>query len=188
MRFIDHSDLAGKHAFLSASNSSWLRYTDDKLVARYDVWQNAVRGTKLHELAHMAIDLKVKFADTDQTINQYTNDAIGFKMTTEQILYYSPNCYGTADTISFRRRFLRIHDLKTGTHRASMDQLVIYAALFCLEYGERPRDIDIELRIYQNDEVVVYTPDTEEIEVVMERIVYFDKMLERLKTEDLPNE
>ena len=63
MRFIDHSDLAGKHAILSASNSSWLRYTEDKLINRYDVWQNAARGTKLHELAHMAIDLGVKFAE-----------------------------------------------------------------------------------------------------------------------------
>ena len=74
MKFIDHSDLADKHAFLSPSNSSWLRYTVDKMIARYDVWQNAARGTKLHALAKMAIDLKVKFADTPQTINMYVND------------------------------------------------------------------------------------------------------------------
>lgn len=184
MKFVDHSDLSGKHAFLSASNSSWLRYTDDKLVARYDVWQNAVRGTKLHELAKMAIDMGVKFADTQQTINMYVNDAIGFKMRTEQVLYYSDNCFGTADTISFRRRFLRIHDLKTGLHTAKMEQLVVYSALFCLEYRIKPKDIDIELRIYQNDDVVVYTPDNEEIEIVMERIVDFDKLLEKLKAED----
>ena len=184
MKFVDHSDLSGKHAFLSASNSSWLRYTDDKLVARYDVWQNAVRGTKLHELAKMAIDMGVKFADTRQTINMYVNDAIGFKMRTEQVLYYSDNCFGTADTISFRRRFLRIHDLKTGLHTAKMEQLVVYSALFCLEYRIKPKDIDIELRIYQNDDVVVYTPDNEEIEIVMERIVDFDKLLEKLKAED----
>lgn len=184
MKFIDHSDLSNKHAFLSASNSSWLRYTDDKLVTRYDVWQNAARGTKLHELAHLAIDLKVKFADTEQTINQYVNDAIGFKMTTEQVLYYSPNCFGTADTISFRRRFLRIHDLKTGVHTAKMEQLIVYAALFCLEYRVKPKDIDVELRIYQNDEVVVYTPDVEELDAVMEKIVYSDKIVEQLKIED----
>lgn len=184
MKFIDHSDLVGKHAFLSPSTSSWLRYTDDKLVARYDVWQNAVRGSKLHELAKMAIDLNVKFADTPQTINMYVNDAIGFKMSTEQTLYYSSNCFGTADTISFRRRFLRIHDLKTGTHVAKMEQLVVYSALFCLEYRVKPKDIDVELRIYQNDDIVMYTPDTEEIEVVMQRIVDFDKLLEKLKAED----
>lgn len=184
MRFIDHSDLKDKHAFLSASNSSWLRYTDDKLVARYDVFQNAVRGTKLHALAKDAIDLKVKFADTPQTINMYVNDAIGFKMNTEQVLYYSPNCFGTADTISFRRRFLRIHDLKTGSHTAKMEQLVVYAALFCLEYRVKPKDINIELRIYQNDDVMVYTPDNEEIDIIVEKIIEFDKLLERLKAED----
>lgn len=185
MKFIDHSDLSGKHAFLSASSSSWLRYTEDKLIARYDVWQNAVRGTKLHELAKMAIDMGVKFADTEQTINMYVNDAIGFKMRTEQVLFYSENCFGTADTISFRRRFLRIHDLKTGLHTAKMEQLVVYAALFCLEYKVKPKDIDVELRIYQNDQVEVYTPDTEEIEAVMETIIESDRLLERLKAEDL---
>ena len=184
MKFIDHSDLADKHAFLSPSSSSWLRYTDDKMINRYDVWQNAARGTKLHALAKMAIDLKVKFADTPQTINMYVNDAIGFKMATEQTLYYSSNCFGTADTISFRRRFLRIHDLKTGTHTAKMEQLVVYAALFCLEYRVKPKDIDVELRIYQNDDVMVYTPDNDEIEIIMERIIEFDKLIEKLKAED----
>lgn len=184
MKFIDHSDLEGKHAFLSPSSSHWLRYTDDKLVARYDVFQNAVRGTRLHALAKDAIDLKVKFADTDQTINKYVNDAIGFKMLTEQTLYYSSNCFGTADTISFRQMMLRIHDLKTGAHIAKMEQLVVYAALFCLEYRIRPQDIDIELRIYQNDEVLVYTPDTEEIEFIMEKIIESDKLLDKLKAED----
>lgn len=184
MKFVDHSDLANKHAFLSASNSSWLRYTDDKLIARYDVYQNAARGTKLHALAHDAIDLNVKFADTPQTINMYVNDAIGFKMSTEQTLYYSENCFGTADTISFRQRFLRIHDLKTGSHVAKMEQLIVYAALFCLEYRVKPKNIDIELRIYQNDDVLVCVPDNEEIEVVMETIIEFDKILEKLKAED----
>ena len=30
----------------------------------------------------------------------YVNDGVGFKLTPEQILYYSPYCYGTADAIS----------------------------------------------------------------------------------------
>ena len=114
----------------------------------------------------------------------YVNDAIGFKMSTEQVLFYSPNCFGTADTISFRRRMLRIHDLKTGVHVAKMEQLVVYAGLFCLEYRVKPKDIDIELRIYQNDDVTAYTPDNEEIEFVMEKIIEFDKLLDKLKAED----
>ena len=184
MRFIDHSDLKDSHAFLSPSNSSWLRYTDDKMIARYDVYQNSVRGTKLHALAKDAIDLKVKLAETQQTINMYVNDAIGFKMSTEQVLFYSPNCFGTADTISFRLRKLRIPDFKTGVHVAKNEHLVVYAGLFILEYRVKPKDIDIELRIYQNDDVTAYTPDNEEIEFVMEKIIEFDKLLDKLKAED----
>ena len=50
------------------------------------------------------------------------------KMTPEQILYYSDNCFGTADAILFRNNFLRIHDLKTGKIPAHMEQLEIYAS------------------------------------------------------------
>ena len=100
-------------------------------------------------LRAQCIMLNQKLPKSKQTLNMYVNDAIGFKMTPEQILYYSDNCFGTADAILFRNNFLRIHDLKTGKIPAHMEQLEIYAALFCLEYKVKPADIEMELRIYQ---------------------------------------
>ena len=111
------------------------------------------------------------------------NDAIGFRMQTEQVLYYSDNCFGTADTISFRKNILRIHDLKTGISKVSMNQLIIYAALFCLEYGVSPYDITTELRIYQNDEVEAYIPEPEEIKIVMNKIIEFDGLVSMFRAQ-----
>ena len=85
---------------------------------------------------------------------------------------------GTADAISFRNNFLRIHDLKTGTRPVHIEQLEIYAALFCLEYRVKPTDIKIELRIYQNDEILVHEPEAEEIIVIMNKIIHLNKILE----------
>ncbi len=85
---------------------------------------------------------------------------------------------GTADAISFRNNFLRIHDLKTGTRPVHIEQLEIYAALFCLEYKIKPADIKIELRIYQNDEILVHEPEAEEIIVIMNKIIHLNKILE----------
>jgi hypothetical protein len=109
----------------------------------------------------------------------FVNDAIGYKMKPEQGLYYSENCYGTADAISFNRNLLRIHDFKSGVTKADMRQLEIYAALFCLEYDVDPNTIDIELRIYQNNEVWVHNPD--DIEEVMAIIIRADKHISMLK-------
>lgn len=85
---------------------------------------------------------------------------------------------GTADAISFRNNFLRIHDLKTGTRPVHIEQLEIYAALFCLEYKVKPTDIKIELRIYQNDEILVHEPEADEIIVIMNKIIHLNKILE----------
>jgi hypothetical protein len=114
----------------------------------------------------------------------YVNDAIGFKMKPEQVLYYSENCFGTADAIIFRNNLLRIHDLKTGVTKAHMEQLEIYAALFCLEYKKRPSDIDMELRIYQNNEIVIFNPTAEDIVPIMDKIITFDKIINKLKSEE----
>jgi hypothetical protein len=102
-------------------------------------------------------------------------------MQTEQILYYSDNCFGTTDTISFRKNVLRIHDLKTGQSPASMNQLLVYAALFCLEYNFKPTEIEIELRLYQLDEVLIHVPEPDEIILIMNKIISFDKTIEELK-------
>lgn len=185
MNFNDHSDLQGKHAFLSPSNYHWINYNDQKLEARFIAAMAARRGTDLHEFAHMAIRLNQKQPKVKRTLPMYVNDAIGFKMSVEQPLYYSPNCFGHADTISFRNDFLRIHDLKTGITATSEHQLEVYAALFCLEYSCSPFDIQIELRIYQNDEVRIFQPYGEPIEFIMDRIVEFDQRIEMLKGGDL---
>lgn len=171
------------HAFLSASKYHWLQYNDDKLLRTYVERMSAARGTRLHALAHEMIQLKVKAPDTPTTFNMYVNDCIGFRMTTEQLLVYSEHSYGTADAISFRNKTLKISDLKNGVNPASMTQLKVYAALFCLEYHFRPFEIKVELRIYQNDEVLLEEPDPDEIMHVMDRIVYCDKLIREIREE-----
>jgi hypothetical protein len=113
----------------------------------------------------------------------YVNDAIGFKMTPEQTLYYSENCFGTADAISFKNGLLRIHDLKTGVTPANIKQLYIYAALFCLEYKIKPSEIDMELRLYQSDDFIVDNPEIDDIVPIMDKIVSFDKLIDKMKSE-----
>lgn len=184
MKFNDHSALNGAHAFLSASKYHWLNYSNDKLVETFRTAQAAAKGTRLHELAAEHIRLKMRMPRNKVTFNNYVNDAIGFRMTPEQVLFYSVNCFGTADAISFNKGLLRIHDLKTGTHPAKIDQLMIYAALFCLEYNERPAEINYELRIYQNDEILIANPDGEEIARIMDIIIQFDKIIEKVKEEE----
>ncbi len=182
--FNRHPNLEGQHAFLGASNYHWINYDEGKVEETYSKWRAAQRGTKLHAFAADCIRLGQKLPRSKQTLNMYVNDAIGFKMTPEQILYYSPNCFGTADAIIFRNDFLRIHDLKTGETPAKMEQLMIYAALFCLEYGIKPSEIGMELRIYQNDEVLCYNATVEDIFPIMDRIITFDKIINRMREQE----
>ena len=181
MLFNQHSGLVGKHAFLSPSTYSWLNYDEHKLEARFHTVMAARRGSDIHAFAHEAIRLGLKLSRANQALSTYVNDAIGYKMRCEQTLYYSDNCFGTADTISFRRGKLRIHDLKTGITTTSVKQLEIYAALFCLEYGMSPFEIEIELRIYQRDEIRVFEPAPEFILEIMDKIVDFDQQIELIK-------
>lgn len=171
----------GAHAFLGASRYSWLNYDEEKLIQAYNNYQATARGTRLHALAKEHIDLAIKMPKTKTTFNMYVNDAIGFRMRPEQPLFYSYNCFGTADAISFKNDFLRIHDLKTGVTPASLHQLEIYAALFCLEYRIKPGDIRMELRIYQNDDILIGNPEADDILPVMDKIVTFDKCIEQIK-------
>lgn len=177
MNFNEHYGLIGKHAFLSPSQYHWVNYDEDKLKERYLAMTAKERGIELHALAETCIRLGIKLARNKNTLNQFVNDAIGFKMTPEQPLYYSDNCFGTADAISFRKNFLRIHDLKTGAIPASMTQLMVYASLFCLEYGYSPEEIDMELRIYQSNDVIVEIPEPEDISEIMHIIVAHDRIL-----------
>lgn len=213
MNFINHLDLIGTHAFLSPSQNAWTNYTDEKLVQRYLASKAVEKGTKLHEYACQAILLNCRQPRSKDTICMYVNDAIGYKMTPELPLFYSWNCFGTADTLCYRRNILRISDLKTGEMEAHMKQLYIYAALFCLEYkrhvdelrkkGKGDSEIaalldlnpgelhfepeqmdDIVLRIYQFNEIKEEHPDPKEIRNLMNIIINHDRILTNLKAEE----
>lgn len=183
MNFNKHSNLEGQHAFLGASKYHWINYDEEKLANTYNSYIATLRGTQLHEFAASCIKLGQKLPRSNKTLNMYVNDAIGFKMIPEQILYYSDNCFGTADTIIFRDDFLRIHDLKTGVTPAHMEQLEIYAALFCLEYDVKPADIGMELRIYQSDDIMICNPTVEDIVPIMDKIIIFDKIITDINKE-----
>ena len=208
MNFNQHSELEGKHSFLSPSQSAWVNYDLDKLRDRYFATMYATAtGTAVHSTAEQLIKSKIRLNKTDKhlllmkldeaniprqaydfnyifnNLIQYVNDAIGYRMTPEQPLKYSMNCFGTADAICFDGKLLRIHDLKTGAIPAHMRQLHLYAALFCLEYKINPKDIEFETRIYQSSDIIVDNPTIEIIFPYMEQIKEFDKYLTKLKEE-----
>lgn len=181
MNFNEHSRIKGQHAFLGASKYHWINYDNDKLISTYNNLLAVQKGTELHDFAAQCIKLGQKLPKSKKTLNSYVNDAIGFRMVPEQVLYFSDNCFGTADSISFRDNFLRIHDLKTGVVPAHIEQLEIYAALFCLEYEKKPGELEMELRIYQNDEVIVVNPTAADILPIMNKIIVFDKLINEIK-------
>lgn len=181
MKFNQHYNLEGCHAFLGASKYHWINYDEEKLDEAFRRYRASQLGTRLHDLAREHIELGIKMPKSKKTLNMYINDAIGYKMTPEQLLYFSDNCFGTADAIAFKNNLLRIHDLKTGEIPAHMEQLEVYAALFCLEYKMNPAKIDMELRIYQSDEITVFNPTVEDIAPIIDKIISFDKRIEQLK-------
>lgn len=214
MIFNRHSELEGRHAILSASSWRWLNDEDtDSLTKRICSQYATEIGTILHAVAYKHIKHRIKINKYDKknvmlellskgipgfvidSINFdamfenfmiYVNDGIGFKMEPEVVLRYSNNFFGTADTITYLEdsRFLRIHDYKSGVTPAHMEQLKIYAALFCLEYRTKPSFLSgIELRIYQNNEVIFHNPEPEEISIVIDKIVTFDKFLTTINEE-----
>lgn len=181
MQFNKHYNLEGSHAFLGASKYHWINYDEEKLIASYNSFLAAQKGTELHSFAAQCIKLGQRLPKSHKTLNMYVNDAIGFKMVPEQVLYYSDNCYGTADSIIFKDDFLRIHDLKTGATPTHMEQLMIYAALFCLEYKVKPGLISMELRIYQNDDIAILQPQATDILPIIDKIITFDKLINKIK-------
>ena len=184
MNFNKHLNYEGCHAFLGASKYHWINYDDDKIADSYYKFLAVRKGTELHDFAATCIKLGQKLPKSKKTLNMYVNDAIGFNMVPEQVLFYSENCFGTADSIIFRDGLLRIHDLKTGAVPAHMEQLMIYAALFCLEYNYKPSEIEMELRIYQNDEIVGFLPTVEDIAPIMDKIITFDKIISKIKSRE----
>lgn len=213
MNFLRHSDLEGKHALLSASSWRWLNDDPESLTQRICSQYATTIGTILHNVAAKHIKYRIKMNKYDkknvmlellsqdipgividmldfdsmfENLMTYVNDGVGFKMHPEVVLYYSDNFFGTADSISYNEetRFLRIHDYKSGSTPAHMEQLLIYAALFCLEYRIKPMEIaETELRIYQSNEVIYHNPEIDEIAPVIDKIVTFDKFLKKLRQE-----
>ena len=209
MLWNDHSRLikGQQHAFLGGSKFSWLNYNEEDLEVAWKRQYAQKMGTALHELASKLIDNKIKITNKDRNmvllylldnevprsvidINRimenlipYVTDGIGFRMKSEQPLVYSENIYGTADSIIFdeRKQILRIHDYKSGTTPAHLEQLEIYAALFCLEYRFKPGDINFELRIYQDGDQLIGNPKASDILPTMDKIVTFDKIIESFK-------
>lgn len=206
MNWKDYSKLAGKHSVLSASNPSWLNYEDEEQI--FEKWSSEYKkeiGTHLHELAAKHIKHRVKMSRTDKhevklylldrgipeelidtdlildNMVPYVNDSIGFRMQSEQVLYFSEFAFGTADAISFRNNELRIHDLKTGSGKVHMEQLETYAAYFCLDYGIKPGNIYMNLRLYHNGTVIEAEPDAGIILPIMDQIIRFSKYLSDLK-------
>lgn len=209
MEWKDHSKLKGTHALLGASQSAWLRYTDDQMFDKYVSSYAQALGTSLHELAADLITEKIKLTKNDKrlvlhhlsksriprnvfdmdfifpNLMSYVNDAIGYRMDAEKILYFSDNAYGTADSICFRNNMLRVHDYKSGKGPVKMDQLYIYVALFCLEYNVRPGEIEIETRLYHANEIVTEHPTAEDILPIMDAIVINDKFLSKIRAEGM---
>lgn len=183
MNFNKHWNLKDKHSFLSASQYHWINYDNERLMERYRTWRAAQRGTILHDTAATLITLGIKLPKSKKTFNQYVNDCIGYKMTPEQPLYYSDNAFGTADAISFKKNKLRIFDLKTG-NSGDIKQLYVYAAYFCLEYDHAPGEIEIELRLYKNNEVIIEEPEADVILPIMDKIITFDKLIDQMKVEE----
>lgn len=187
MKFYDHRNLSGLHAPFTASQSTWLRYDDEKALSVYANKKAAEIGTRIHDWASETIKLGLKQPKSKKTVCAYVNDAIGYGMDTEVVLFYSERFFGTADAICFRNNLLRIHDLKTGKVgkiESHMEQVEVYAALFCLEYKVNPKDIRIELRVYKCDDVCIWNPNAEDIAAIMDKIVHLDKLLEKADREE----
>lgn len=185
MHFNRHSGYEDRHALLSASKYHWLRYDAEKLAAFYKSQQAAIIGTKVHDFAKGCIECGITLPHKKKTLNMFVNDSIKWGMTPEVTLYYSEFCFGKTDAIGFNEFILRISDLKTGVTRTSFDQLLIYAALFCLEYEVSPFDIKrFELRIYQNDAIKLLKPKNEDVYVIMNRIIEADEQLNLIRKEE----
>lgn len=189
MRFNNHSrrKLKDKHSFLSPSKYSWIRYDDDKLARMFTEELQRMRGAREHAFAAEAISLGHRMPDVKKTMNMYVNDALGYRLSPEVELYWSDWCFGTADAIGYSNvdNTLRVFDLKTGRTATKIDQLMIYAALFCLEYEMRPFDITIELRIYQGNQARIYDPTADEIFHIMDRIVTGTRIIEEIVEDQL---
>lgn len=216
INWIPHPEYEGKHAFFSASQNHWLKYDDDTLAIRYYNSKSPEIGTAIHAMAKMLIDSRIKLTKDSRTVIEFyltaichipkhlydadeilsnlkpfVNDAIQFHMSSEVVLFYTPEAFGTADCIRAdeQAKELRIHDYKNGQIEASFNQLMVYAAYFFLEYRKvngidiKPIDWKITLRIYQYGEIREIIADPHDIMEIMDIIVDKVKKVKVMKGE-----
>ena len=98
--------------------------------------------------------------------------------------YPQPLDYGTEFHCSDKSAIPFRYPLASLYIPAHMEQLEIYAALFCLEYKVKPGDIEMELRIYQNNEILYHNPTAEDIVPIMDRIITFDKVIKKIREQE----
>lgn len=194
MKWNDHKEYEGKHAFMGGSNYHWLNYDSQAFENRYYSRYSQDIGTTLHQLAHECIVNRIKINKHDihliemamnkafipkdaydpnlilMNLIPFVNDAIGFHMSSEVLLFVNQFCFGTADAIGYNEieRTLRVHDYKSGSTPAKIEQCYIYIAMFCIEYKVDPRKLKlIEARIYQNCECLIDNPSADVILDIM---------------------
>ena len=211
MQWHDHSEIDGLHAFLAPSKKSWLNYDYEKLEAAWaNSWATTI-GTVLHAFAEKRIrrrrritnkskesiedfmydnGIPEKLIDVDEyfeNLAAFINDAIGFRMVPEKGLKISDDCFGHTDAISYdeRKKILRISDYKSGKTEPSMDQLLIYAALFFIEYGKELgiglSDLKVELRIYYQGQVLYYEPEEDVMAHTVDIVLCKNRELKTIK-------
>lgn len=201
-----------KHALLSPSKCrSWKDYDEESLMRMIKSAYAAEMGTIIHKFAEDRIKFGFKLAKAEkksmilellkagippmavdlidsgfifENLVNYVNDAIGFRMDPEVEVRYSEWCFGTADALLYsdKEKFLRIHDLKTGTLPAHMEQLIAYAALYFLQHRMKVAENKVELRIYQAGNIIFYEPTVEEILEMMENIIAKSNFVEKLNS------
>lgn len=114
-----------------------------------------------------------------QTAKLFVNDCIGFRMESEKRVGYSDLFWGTADAIKHSNNSVKVFDLKTGSKPAKPEQLLVYAALYCLMENVNPLKTDFEIRIYQNNDIFIDNPESSVIREIMDIIVKKDKVLSK---------
>ena len=170
-----------KNSYATTIGTLLHAYAADSIRFRERLRKGDAKSVKFDLMRRGVPEFAIDIQSVFPTLMSYVNDAVGFQMDPEILLYYSDLCFGTADSIQVEGDLLRIHDLKTGVTAAKMDQLLVYAGLFYLEYGYKPERMKTELRIYQTDEIIVHEPDASDIREVMDQIVEKDRVLQRLK-------
>lgn len=208
MQWHDHSNwIFDEHSFLSPSKKTWVNYDDETLIKNYKSYLTQPKlGTAVHDLANRLILKEHKLNKTEwclvawdlediyglpkfaiskslifENLRLFVNDSITYKCQTEQRLIYTPHAFGKADAIQLIDNTLYIFDLKTGANPADIDQLISYAALFCLEYNVKPSNLKFDLRLYQYDSIITDPNITPEVvEARMKVYVHHNDILNKV--------